>query len=444
MDSTSARIRLHHLRLALIAASKILLVAVLLLFPKILLTQNLVRNGGFEEISACTENMPENGIVVTKPWYVVGDPRFVTPDLFHATCALSNQRAATSQFWGKQFLPYEGKGFMGLGSAIFVNGVFVSEGAGLTLAAPLQAGKAYYFSMQVRGKGIDNVDNPLTKDCKTMPKKFIGIYLSKDSINQKREIKNNLIVNTFSTNRMIFADSSDAINGSRNSNWYRYSNCLIAQGGEAHLGIIGPLGRFQTVSSPCNISTQQTGFFHQFYFDIDQVVLVEMPLEINGEAVICEGEPTPVHLRRLLPMPMFDQALFRWEDGSTDSVRLLEKAGNYTVDLIMPCTTIPFNLKVKSNDCATRIYTPNAFSPNGDRINDEFKPFIDSYREFSFYRLCIYDRWGNLQFTSLDPTAPWRGENALDGVYLWSLEYQELDDQQPSRKFKAGSVTLLR
>jgi gliding motility-associated-like protein len=428
----------------LIIPIKICSILLLLLASKLLFAQNLIPNSGFEEVSTCPVNMPENGIFATKPWYVIGDPSFVTPDLFHNNCPLSNQRAASSQFWSKRFSPYEGKGFMGLGSTIFVNGVFVSEGAGTRLEEPLKRERAYYFEMQVRNKGIDNVDNPLTKDCQTTPKKFIGIYLSNDSIRQTREISNNLITNTFSTSRLIFADSTNRINSSFMTDWHQYSDCFVATGEESHFGIIGPLGKFQAISSPCTISNQQRGFFHQFYYDIDNVLLVEMPMELTADTVICEEESTQVRLRRLVPMPMFDKAAFRWEDGSTDSVRTVQKTGLYTVNVIMPCTTIPLYLHVVSKDCATRIYAPTAFSPNGDGINDEFKPFVNAYWEISFYQLSIYDRWGNQVFVTHDISDSWNGNNASVGMYAWSLEYQLKDDENNGKQIKSGEIVLVR
>lgn len=432
-------------RWILIVIVRIHVITLLQLFSTGLCAQNLVPNGGFEQISTCPVNMPENGIIATKPWYVIGDPSFVTPDLFHNNCPLSDQRAAGSQFWSKRLSPYEGKGFMGIGSATFVNGVFVSEGAGTPLEAPLNAGRAYYFEMQVRSKGLDNIDNTLSKDCQTTPKKFISIYSSNDFINQIREISDNLITNTLSTGKLIFADSSFQINSSNITDWNKYSNCFVASGGESHLGLIGPIGRYNSIAFPCAISTtQQRGFFHQSYYDIDNVTLLEMPMELSADTFICEGEPTPVRLRQLVPMPMFDKATFRWEDGNTDSVRTLQQAGNYIINVIMPCTTIPLYLNIVNKDCATRIYAPTAFSPNDDGVNDEFKPFVSAYWELEYYKFSVFNRWGNLIFTTSDSTKSWNGNNVSVGTYLWTLEYTLKDNKNDDKQIKYGEVTLIR
>ena len=52
---------------------------------------------------------------------------------------------------------------------------------------------------------------------------------------------------------------------------------------------------------------------------------------------------------------------------------------------------------------------PNAFTPNGDGFNDLFIPspycFIESVE------MLIYNRWGELVFSTKDPNLNWNGEN---------------------------------
>ena len=73
------------------------------------------------------------------------------------------------------------------------------------------------------------------------------------------------------------------------------------------------------------------------------------------------------------------------------------------------------------------IYIPNAFTPNGDGINDFF--FVDgvNIRE---YKLEIWNRWGELVFESTDPSEPWDGSKeggdhfVQDGIYVWTVTYK--------------------
>ncbi len=88
-------------------------------------------------------------------------------------------------------------------------------------------------------------------------------------------------------------------------------------------------------------------------------------------------------------------------------------------------------------------FVPNAFSPNGDGLNDLFQPTVGSILPVSFK---IYSRWGGL-IAELDPGQPvWDGKDANGqllepGMYIWMLEWprntpRELRNQQ-------GAVLLL-
>ncbi len=75
------------------------------------------------------------------------------------------------------------------------------------------------------------------------------------------------------------------------------------------------------------------------------------------------------------------------------------------------------------------LYVPGAFSPNGDGVNDVFRPFPASGVVTAFRRLAIYDRWGGLLYEwvgeSPDPPS-WDGTKAGDGLdpglYVYHLE----------------------
>jgi gliding motility-associated-like protein len=71
------------------------------------------------------------------------------------------------------------------------------------------------------------------------------------------------------------------------------------------------------------------------------------------------------------------------------------------------------------------IYTlPNVFSPNNDNTNDLFVPF--PYRGVKEIDLQVYNRWGNVVFSSTDPDIKWPGtlkqsaEPVSDGVYFYT------------------------
>lgn len=95
------------------------------------------------------------------------------------------------------------------------------------------------------------------------------------------------------------------------------------------------------------------------------------------------------------------------------------------------------------------LYLPNAFSPNGDGINDRFFANTDaSVRRITSLR--IFDRWGALVFERNDglpndPAIGWdgeiRGKPAPQGVYVWILEIERADGLIERH---TGELTLLR
>ncbi len=74
------------------------------------------------------------------------------------------------------------------------------------------------------------------------------------------------------------------------------------------------------------------------------------------------------------------------------------------------------------------IFLPNAFSPNGDGINDLFKG-KGNYFGVKDYEMQIYNRWGELVFRTEDPDEGWNGRvnnvgrETPSDVYVYKLIY---------------------
>jgi len=90
------------------------------------------------------------------------------------------------------------------------------------------------------------------------------------------------------------------------------------------------------------------------------------------------------------------------------------------------------------------LYFPNAFTPNGDGSNDEFKP-LGPTDNITQYNLQVYNRWGQLVFSSDDPNVPWDGGNTRQpGVYIYKVKYRiEGECIQTKRYNQSGWVVML-
>ncbi|MBK8341099.1 MAG: gliding motility-associated C-terminal domain-containing protein [Flavobacteriales bacterium] len=90
------------------------------------------------------------------------------------------------------------------------------------------------------------------------------------------------------------------------------------------------------------------------------------------------------------------------------------------------------------------LFAPNAFTPDGDGINDHYLPITTAQRPKS-YEFTVFDRWGAAIFRSTDVLEGWGG-NALgaaaeQGVYAWTLRLQDAFNEVHAHK---GHMVLLR
>lgn len=85
-------------------------------------------------------------------------------------------------------------------------------------------------------------------------------------------------------------------------------------------------------------------------------------------------------------------------------------------------------------------YIPNAFTPNGDGLNDVF--YVYGY-SISNVTMDIFDRWGAKLFSSKDQTIGWdgvyRGTLCKQDVYVYKVTYKGLNGK---KYYKTGHVTL--
>ena len=89
-------------------------------------------------------------------------------------------------------------------------------------------------------------------------------------------------------------------------------------------------------------------------------------------------------------------------------------------------------------------YVPNAFTPDGDGINDVF--FVKGH-DITYYRIVIFDRWGNTVYVGDDLEKPWDGSiqggdyYAEDGAYNFIITAYDERSNYFERK---GVITLIR
>ncbi|WP_158550058.1 T9SS type B sorting domain-containing protein [Runella aurantiaca] len=88
------------------------------------------------------------------------------------------------------------------------------------------------------------------------------------------------------------------------------------------------------------------------------------------------------------------------------------------------------------------LFIPDAFSPNGDNVNDIFAPkgqFVDKSR------MIVYNRWGQVLFETSNALEGWdgtiNGQPAVEGTYVFRIE---ITDSLGANFVKTGTVLLAR
>ncbi|MCC6723524.1 MAG: PKD domain-containing protein, partial [Saprospiraceae bacterium] len=173
----------------------------------------------------------------------------------------------------------------------------------------------------------------------------------------------------------------------------------------------------------------------------------ELVLEVPNYVLPCD-EPS-VTLRPLV-LSHHGPLHWQWQDGSTKDWFHAKEGGLYLVQITDDCTTKSQEITVHWGDDtpAEQVYVPNAFSPNGDGINDVFKAYPAQGVDFQEFEFLVFDRWGNQLFISQDPTNGWDGfyqEKLMDvGVVAWYLHAKLTICGREVEIFKEGGVTVMR
>ena len=136
---------------------------------------------------------------------------------------------------------------------------------------------------------------------------------------------------------------------------------------------------------------------------------------------------------------------YLWQDGSSNQIFEVSEADQIEVTVEdMNCCFNSGSLKVILLDIAL----PNAFTPNGDELNQEFFAFGPS-NGIENFNLKIYNHWGQLVWEANEFDQKWdgtiKGQLASRGLYTWLLGFDVIGDLEGIGRVKhKGTVTLLR
>ncbi|OWY22930.1 hypothetical protein C7N43_23065 [Sphingobacteriales bacterium UPWRP_1] len=165
-------------------------------------------------------------------------------------------------------------------------------------------------------------------------------------------------------------------------------------------------------------------------------------VNLGSDTTLCLGEVITLNAN----LPETD---LLWQDGSTQNTYATAVSGTYWVQLSNECGLAADTVVVTFEDCSAprcRPLLPDAFSPNADGVNDLFTVVFNC--EVSYFRLLVFDRWGQQVYESSNPHESWAGlqnDRSLPlGLYVWKLEYQFAEDAEDPHRIAKGNILLLR
>ncbi|WP_266363601.1 lectin-like domain-containing protein [Tellurirhabdus rosea] len=91
--------------------------------------------------------------------------------------------------------------------------------------------------------------------------------------------------------------------------------------------------------------------------------------------------------------------------------------------------------------CRPILYVPDAFTPNGDGINDVFEIKANQRVELN---MTIYNKWGNAVYRMAGRDVTWNGVNSEPGNYVYTVTYTCPDIPSSATFSKSGSIILLQ
>lgn len=169
-------------------------------------------------------------------------------------------------------------------------------------------------------------------------------------------------------------------------------------------------------------------------------------IRLNLPVVDWQGLPADTTLcdqsALVLDATLEGAALYLWQDGAQDPLYEVIKPDRYLVKAVVDDCVLEDSITVRW--CEPCLAIPNAFTPNGDGVNDFFAPIRQC--PFPAYRLQVFNRWGQLVFETEDAEKGWdgtsNGQPAPSEVYFYQLSYQEFEGEPAERR--QGDVVLLR
>ena len=216
------------------------------------------------------------------------------------------------------------------------------------------------------------------------------------------------------------------------SSTFPESNYLWSTGSSDSVLTVGTAGEYWVdVTNICGTVSDT--------LDLSYTTLPE--INLGEDTIVCLGDVVT------LDAYWFNATKYLWLDGSDFSSFDVYEEGQYLVNVTNMCGSVEDTIDIEYRHCDCDLFIPNAFTPNGDGLDEFFGP--ESYCVLKAYNFIIFDRWGKEVFNTLDPDQKWdgklNGKNLPVGIYTYVLKYNfRKRGPKTDYEVKYGMVKLIR
>jgi gliding motility-associated-like protein len=156
---------------------------------------------------------------------------------------------------------------------------------------------------------------------------------------------------------------------------------------------------------------------------LSDTIMVEMGTPVSfglPEDTLVDFCAAPQVLLNARPEP--PDADVMWSTGDTTALLMVDAAGSYVIHGHAPGYCAAAASITVIDTCGSPLYAPNSFTPDGDGINDEWRPVWSGNGDATL-QWNVFDRWGQVLFSSTGPDSAWDGSVAgkpvPTGTYAW-------------------------
>lgn len=184
-----------------------------------------------------------------------------------------------------------------------------------------------------------------------------------------------------------------------------------------------------------------------FTDSVSIVILPETPeVVVNGAEPICPGSLLTLHASLDPPDWPLSDVQYTWNTGAAGQTLVAATPGLFGATATGRCLNTMGSVFIEADTCTTILTMPNVFTPDGDGINDIFRPATTG--EPTSFSMEIRNRWGQEVFRTGSVGNGWdgkvQGNPVPNGTYFWVVNYGDVqEDGRTIARELSGHVTLL-